>query len=410
MSNVYRYAYPRIQHFQLPRAIIPWLTSITSEELRLLLLVHADAEATSLSDVELSTEEISERAGIHRTNISRVRRALADYGLLLWRKTAGRFIYSICDPTTRTPVPDRTCLMQIDFTKVGAVKLRAYFQMIVESVKETKEGYRGHCPIPGHKDTTPSFFVDLEHASWQCRGCGKNGGLMDLEICMSQDASGRALSSSEAHTRVDRRLRSLGMGKTAKGKLMRPADIIYPYVDEEGEVISEVVRPMGDKSKMYQRQPDPRKPGRYIKNADGCRNVLYNLPAILEADTVIVVEGERDVEALTKLKLLDVTGYLTAVTTNRNGAGSWMREHAETLKRKRVILCGDTNDAGVQHMVMVRASLEALGIELCQVFIPDDYRDVEHFLQTHRPQLFLDLVDPGWLEDVEAEEDRLVAI
>jgi hypothetical protein len=58
VSNIYRYALPGVRHFQLPHALDKWLNSISFEEIRLLLLIHSEAERTSLSEVELSTETI----------------------------------------------------------------------------------------------------------------------------------------------------------------------------------------------------------------------------------------------------------------------------------------------------------------------------------------------------------------
>jgi hypothetical protein len=31
--------------------------------------------------------------------------------------------------------------------------------------------YSGKCPLPGHKDDTPSFFVTLDETRFWCHGC-----------------------------------------------------------------------------------------------------------------------------------------------------------------------------------------------------------------------------------------------
>jgi hypothetical protein len=410
MSNIYQFAYPTFPYFQVPHALDQWLNSITIEELRLLLLVHSQAQKDSVSHVPLTPDFICAHTGIHKTNISRVRRHLEEYGLLLTTKHGKDSTYIVCHPVTGKPMPDKTSVMQIDYKTAGPEKLLGYFQTFMPDARLSEDAYKAHCPLPHHPDTHASFQFYPKHGGWSCRGCGKKGNLMDLEIAMSENAAGDVISPSEAHSRIDRKLRKLGCGNGTKGKLVHPSDIVFAYTDEEGEVIWEVVRPKGKKDKMYQRRPDPLKPGRYIYDTKGCRNVLFNLPAICEADTVICVEGEPDAVTLTKLNLLDDVGAKVAVTTNANGANSWTEEHSHTLKNKRVIICGDTNEAGLNHVAKLRASLTALGVPVIEVNIPPKYNDVSAFLKEHRVQDFIDLVPTDWIESVETEETRPVAI
>jgi len=64
---------------------------------------------------------------------------------------------------------------------------------------------------------------------------------------------------------------------------------------------------------------------------------------------VIVVEGEKDADALAKLDLL--------ATTNAGGAGKWTQEHAQHLAGRRVVIIGDNDAAGRQHAQGAAASL-----------------------------------------------------
>jgi hypothetical protein len=403
MSNIYAFALPAVRHYQIPHALDKWLNSVTLEEIRLLHLVHSEAERTSRSEVPLSTDQICGRTGIHRTNISRVRRALEDYGLLLTRKEGRQYVYIVSDPERKTAVPDKTSLMSIDFTHLSASVMTSYLATIVAGGKPAKAGIVARCPLPKHNDTTASFTMDVNQGGkWWCRGCGKSGSLIDLEILMSENAVGATISPAEALKVVTDKLRALGLGRSATGKLVRPPDIVFSYVDELGEVIFEVVRKNGRKDKTVQRRPDPKREGRYAYDTDGCRNILFNLPQILEADTVLVVEGESDADKLSKLGLRDDLGDLIAVTTCRNGAGSWLREHSVALATKRVILCGDTDEPGLRHMVDIQSSLESLGVVLTRVELPGSVKDVSHFLESRSVQEFINLVEPGWLETVEA--------
>jgi 5S rRNA maturation endonuclease (ribonuclease M5) len=192
------------------------------------------------------------------------------------------------------------------------------------------------------------------------------------------------------------------MGRRATGKLEATRDIVFSYVDEEGEIITETVRRNGDKSKTFRRRPNPDKPGRYIYDTKGCRNVLYNLPDIQEAYTVIVVEGEPDADRLTKLGLRDSEGYIVAVTTNSNGAGNWLPEHSVILRKKRVILCGDTDKRGREHMEQVKACLESHLVNvITKVELPLEYKDVSEFLEYRRAKHLAEFVGEDWLEPID---------
>jgi hypothetical protein len=403
MSNIYRYAEPPVPHYQVPNALDQWLNSISFGELRLLLLIHSEAERKSLSEVILPTELICSRTGIHRTDIGKARRALVDYGLLLVRKAGRQYTYIVCNPELRAAVVDKTSLKAINFDHIPEHVLSAYIETIIKDSKPVSKGIGGHCPFRNHDDSKASFTMDVEKGGiWWCRGCDKRGSLIDLEIYLSEDAIGATISPDSAHKRVRDKLRSLGMGKHVTGKLEATKDIVFRYVDEEGEIITETVRRNGDKSKTFRRRPNPHKPGRYIYDTKGCRSVLYNLPDIQEAYTVIVVEGEPDADRLTKLALRDSEGYIVAVTTNSNGAGNWLPDHSVTLTNKRVILCGDTDKRGREHMEKVKACLESHMVNVVtQVELPLEYKDVSEFLKYRRAKHLAELVGEEWLEPID---------
>lgn len=404
MSNVYKFAHPAVQHYQIPRALDQWLNSISRDELRLLLLIHSETERVSRSEVLLSTTTICSRTGIHATNIGAARQGLIDYKLIQVREEKGRqYTYCVVYPGTQKQVPDKMMLEEIDFNASPSV-LTKYIKAIITDIKPSIAGLTGHCPLPNHPDTTASFTMDVDKGGkWWCRGCNKAGLLIKLEMHLSEDAEGNiTIDRTAAHRIVSNKLRALGLGKSAKGKLGIPANIVYRYRDEEGDVLFESVRRRGEKSKTTTRRPDPAKPGKYVYNKEGCRNVLYHLPEIIEAYTVIVTEGEKDADTLTELGLLDSTSYPIGVTTNCFGAGNWLPEHSETLKHKRVILLGDTDERGIEHMKQVQESLEEAHVAtLTNVLLPAPYKDVTEFLESNRTQKLIDLVGEDWLESVE---------
>src|SRR5690606_4735676 len=106
----------------------------------------------------------------------------------------------------------------------------------------------------------------------------------------------------------------------------------YPYTDENGELLFEVLRyePKG----FRQRQPDGR--GGWVWGlGDVCRP-LYRLPYVLKASEVLIVEGEKDVHTVERMGF---TG-----TTNPGGSSQpWRREWTPTLKGRRVVIIPDAD-------------------------------------------------------------------
>jgi len=79
----------------------------------------------------------------------------------------------------------------------------------------------------------------------------------------------------------------------------------------------------------------------------GFPNVLYNLPPLIKAESVVIVEGEKDVDTLTKLGI--------TATCNRDGASAdtakpkWPAEHNEFFKNKDVTILPDNDGPGEAH-------------------------------------------------------------
>lgn len=123
----------------------------------------------------------------------------------------------------------------------------------------------------------------------------------------------------------------------------------YPYTDENGDLLFEVVR--FEPKDFRQRRPDGR--GGYAWNLKGVRLVPYRLPELIEDlaqdRPVFVVEGEKDVD---RLRALGVPA-----TCNPAGAGKWRDEFSATFDGADVVILPDNDDAGREHADKVARSL-----------------------------------------------------
>ena len=117
----------------------------------------------------------------------------------------------------------------------------------------------------------------------------------------------------------------------------------YDYVDAHGVLVHQTVR-LTPKA-FRQRRPDPVTPGAWIWNLEGVEPVLYHLPQVIEAiqrgETIYVVEGEKDAEALHALGL--------TATCNAMGAGKWRPSYSEALRGASVVVLPDNDPPGHQH-------------------------------------------------------------
>jgi len=160
----------------------------------------------------------------------------------------------------------------------------------------------------------------------------------------------------------------------------RPVEVAaYSYVDEAGKCLYQAVRyepgENGRSKTFRQRRPDGK--GGWTWNMDGARLVPYNLPAVKEAESVWIVEGEKDADSLTLL------GEVS--TTNIGGAGKWLPAYSEYLRGKEVVLCGDNNEPGQKHMAKVLETLAGIAGVVIVGRVPEPYKDITDYLNELNP-------------------------
>jgi putative DNA primase/helicase len=213
-------------------------------------------------------------------------------------------------------------------------------------------------------------------AGWQARCPAHEDNRASLSIARGDD--GRALLHCHTGCGPDAIMAALGM---TLADLMVPKDrststsgrrqpiAMYPYKDESGALLYEVVRyePKG----FSQRRPEGARG--YVYNLADVRRVIFRLDVLhaTRPEAVFVVEGEKDVQALERLGL--------HATTNSGGASKsgetpkWTADHARQLAAcgvRRVCVVPDNDDAGRAHAGHVAAACHAVSIEARIVTLP----------------------------------------
>jgi hypothetical protein len=211
-----------------------------------------------------------------------------------------------------------------------------FYSKYLQSVKKLGgQEYQALCPF--HGDSKPSFNFSNETGAYFCHGCGKRGGGFHFY--------------AKTHGLYDRRdfpkvLRGISKDfgipwEEQERKLVKT----YDYTNQEGKLLFQVCR--FEPKDFRQRRPDGK--GGWKWDLKEVEPVLYRLPEVLKAETVIIVEGEKDADNLSAL------GFVA--TTCAMGAKKWRDHYNEPLKGKRVILCPDNDNDGRQHMTQVGIAL-----------------------------------------------------
>ena len=177
------------------------------------------------------------------------------------------------------------------------------------------------------------------------------------------------------------------------GRLGQPTSE-HVWRDADGEILF-VMRRYADRSaRPYHPVAGIKRMKLGMGSARGKRS-FYNLPDVLKADTVVLVEGETKVDPLTWLGLQDANGKDVGVTTT-GAANSWRSDFVELLKGKRILILPDADEPGIRYAEAIEASLERSAIEHETVYL-EGYKDVRRFLDHNTPYALVTRIGSDWL-------------
>jgi hypothetical protein len=225
-------------------------------------------------------------------------------------------------------------------------------------------------------------------------------------LSISEGDDGRALIKCHAGCTVDAICKAVGMqvadlmpkanvpSKARKrGSKGEPRIVAtYDYCDESRNIVYQVVRyePKGFK------QRSPTRDGDWNWKTKGIKPIPYRLPDLLAADpsqTVVIVEGEKDVNNLTEIGIV--------ATTNHGGAGKWKADHAKYLKGRHVAIIPDADEPGKKHANQVALSLHGIAASTRIFWLPNSH-DTSDWLQAGgTAQQLIELISatPEWTHE-----------
>lgn len=217
------------------------------------------------------------------------------------------------------------------------------FLSLLDGVRGTDSQYTARCPA--HDDKRAS-------------------------LCVSQGSDGRILLKCQAGCDWREVIAALGVKKAdlfpQKGPkitgTVRPALVAtYAYQDENGQTLGEKLR-YSDKHFTWRR---PRGNGWEYKKPAGI--VPYRLPDLATNDTVFLVEGEKDADALAAL------GLSATCSPDGAGPGKWKAAYSKWFAGKTVYILQDNDAVGKAYAKEEAAAVSEVAkqvkvLDLCAIW------------------------------------------
>lgn len=196
---------------------------------------------------------------------------------------------------------------------------------------------------PAHEDSEPSLAIKAGTTQPVILNCHASCATEDILTALGLTWQDISLPEEERPKSAD------------EWTPIGPASHVYPYHNEDGTLLFEVLRvpqPNGKKT-FRQRVPDHAAKSGYRWKLNDVRRVLYRLPQLITAlengETVWICEGEKDVHALAAQGVV--------ATCNPGGAGKWLDAFTDQFVDAHVRIVSDCDAPGRAHARAVAESL-----------------------------------------------------
>jgi 5S rRNA maturation endonuclease (ribonuclease M5) len=253
----------------------------------------------------------------------------------------------------------------------------------------------------GHGDKNPSCGVHRETGAYNCLACGATGGAYDAAIALGKTPA-QAMELKKAHDLRITDAAPKGYFDGVTPKLEPSIVATYTYCDENAELLYTVERiepgPDGKRKTFRQRAASG------VPSMAGVRRVLYHLPDVLAAikrnETIYLVEGEKDADALI------AAGYRATTMAGGTSQSAKTENMAplDSLHGARIIIWADADDVGKLHAQRMSAYLEPIAAGVTLRVSPHAKDAHEHLADGYTLDELVDIEQVVTLEDDDAPE------
>jgi len=248
-----------------------------------------------------------------------------------------------------------------------SAEVETYYSARVPGLKQRGTEWRGPCPV--HRGEDDNFTVNADTGLCKCQSqCGFGGDILSLEMALS--STDFPTAKAEVFRMVGRleEIPSNKGGKIGKGfgDGWRTIDE-YLYPDEAGLPLYKVVRKERGSGTDREKQffQCRWEGGGWLAKLKGTRRVPYRLPKLAAANTIYLVEGEKDVHTLEEWGLV--------ATCNPGGSGSThlYKQWSAIFSEKQLVIFPDNDQPGRKHALGIAEALLALAASIRIVALPD---------------------------------------
>lgn len=244
-------------------------------------------------------------------------------------------------------------MLKNPFTKA---MVRKYFEAKLPGVRLPDSGnFMVKCPF--HDDSHASLSLNLDKGIWNCKACGRHGGILEWEKLSTGAEPGTAwtqISEIIGH-------HVAGLGKP---------EYLWVYTDEEGLWLFRKIRyapGLSGKKQIFQERYN-RERSLWERGLNGTRQVLYNLPAVVRANVVMVVEGEKCADRVNALALFKDNPEISCIaTTAPGGSNGWRPDYGQYFTGKAVLIFPDNDKPGREYAEAAAKNAHDSGAYLVKV-------------------------------------------
>jgi twinkle protein len=262
-------------------------------------------------------------------------------------------------------------------------------------LKRTGSTAVGLCPF--HQEKTPSFNVSNDKGIYKCFGCGKNGDVIQFVMEHQSKSYYQAITFLADKYNIELDLKKKVYERPVQ-RLTKLSESNLKYFELRGISNNTLLRFNVTESLEYMPKAQAEVPAicfnyyrdeelinikyrakdKDFKLAKNAELIFYNIDAIKDTQSVIIVEGEID--ALT----LYECGYYNVVSVP-NGAGNNLQYLDNCYKyfenKTKVIIATDNDEPGNN---LCEELARRIGKEKCyKVTYPDDCKDINDVLVKH---------------------------
>lgn len=386
------FSYGRSGYYQVPRIFVsprqPTFRDGNGAATLVYSTLLAEANRSGSPVLEMSKAKVAAAAGLTQKTTVKALKSLSSATIPLIR--LGQGTVEILNPHTGrsldAPLPEITAEPAHDESrpriKFSEILSREYYERYYLGLLnlDPRMSQQNACCL-FHDDAVPSMSVNLDKGMWHCHRCDIGGLMIDLEMRLLKTDDLRAAWKSIAAKL------GFSLPRSCRGVVTH----VHFYRAADGTVLYRVLR-YENESAIFE---IPLPNGKWLPGLNGVKRTIYNLPHVIEANLVLIVEGEKKADIVSALGLRDVAGLPVAVTCTGH-ANSWRDEFAEHFLGKKVIVLPDTNEVGKRYEDAVCASLKLAGIEHKVCDFAAYGNDVRDFLKEHSAAELVEYLGSDW--------------